>query len=89
LVKAEIKGGIISHKAYPSFTKMSDGTIAYIVNRKEFDTYLVEEAKKAGVKFLSSCEFNSFEKKGDLIRANTSRGMFSVGLCEEKVLQIR
>ncbi len=77
LVKAVIREGILGYSAEESFALPSQKPLAYIMDRSEFDSFLVEKAQQVGAELWQECELLGFEE-GERIKVFTSKGKVEV-----------
>ncbi|WP_333784399.1 geranylgeranyl reductase family protein [Thermocrinis sp.] len=73
LIKHTIKVGTLGYEGREFFTLPHSSTLAYIVDRSEFDYFLVKKALEAGAEVWDECEFLGLNK-GKRIEVLTSRG---------------
>ncbi|WP_448587552.1 geranylgeranyl reductase family protein [Thermocrinis sp.] len=73
LVKHIITFGTLGYEGEESFTLPSSRPLAYIVQRSQFDHFLVEKAVEAGAELWERCEFLGLEM-GNPISISTSKG---------------
>ncbi len=71
-----IKGGILGYGGREEFELSADEEVAYITDRVEFDTFLLEKAQGKGADFVDECEVLGFETEGGKYRVITSKGNF-------------
>ena len=75
LILNRIKAGRLGFGGKKEYRVESHEEIAYIVDRKDFDYFLVREALKAGAELLQE-EFIGFERDGEGYRVYTSKGTY-------------
>ncbi len=68
-----IRGGFLGFRGQRFHHRVSSEPVAYIVDRKSFDFFLVESASREGVEVWEETEFIEFEDKGRLY-VRTNRG---------------
>ncbi len=68
-----IRGGILGFRGEEFVKGESEGEVAYIVDRADFDHFLTEKALQAGAHLWEGIEFRGFEE-GNKIRVKTSKG---------------
>jgi geranylgeranyl reductase family protein len=73
LIKAAIREGTLGYRGEESFSLPSEKPLAYIVDRAEFDYFLVQKAQQVGVELWQECELLGFEE-GERIKVYTSKG---------------
>ncbi|WP_448584251.1 geranylgeranyl reductase family protein [Thermocrinis sp.] len=73
LIKHTIKVGTLGYEGREFFTLPYPSALAYIVERSEFDHFLVKKALEAGAEVWDGCEFLGFNR-GKAIEVLTSRG---------------
>jgi len=73
LIKQTIKEGILGYEGREFFTLPHSSTLAYIVDRSEFDHFLVKKALEAGAEVWDGCEFLGFNE-GKRMEILTSMG---------------
>jgi geranylgeranyl reductase family protein len=76
LVLNRISSGVLGYAGTESFEVPAEEPIAYIIDRVEFDTFLLEKAQQEGAHLLQECEFFYLEKEGARYRISTSKGVF-------------
>ncbi|MCS7284145.1 MAG: geranylgeranyl reductase family protein [Hydrogenobacter thermophilus] len=76
LVLNRIRGGVLGYSNKESFELLTDREIAYIVDRAEFDAFLLEKAQEEGVEVLQECEVLSIEANSGKCKVITSKGSF-------------
>lgn len=76
LVLNRISSGVLGYAGNESFEVPAGEDIAYIIDRSEFDTFLLEKAQQEGTHLLQECEFFHLEKEGTRYRISTSKGVF-------------
>lgn len=69
-------GGVLNYAGKEYIRVNFERPVAILVMRDRFDHYLVEQAKKNGVKLSENTRFNGFTYKSDLINIQTSNGDF-------------
>lgn len=73
LSKGSDKEGTLGYRGEESFSLPSEKPLAYIVDRAEFDYFLVQKAQQVGVELWQECELLGFEE-GERIKVYTSKG---------------
>ncbi len=76
LVLNRISSGVLGYAGGESFEVPAEEDIAYIIDRSEFDAFLLEKAQGAGAHLLQECEFLHLDKEGERYRISTSKGTF-------------
>lgn len=71
----KIRAGRLSYRGLEEYRLEADKEIAYIVDRRDFDFFLVEKALEAGIDLLQA-SFIGFERQGQSYRVYTSLGSF-------------
>lgn len=69
-----IRGGILGYAGKEEFELLAEEDIAYITDRAEFDTFLLEKAQEKGADIIEECEVLGFETCGKRYRVTTSKG---------------
>ena len=73
LVLNDIKGGLLGFRGENYLSVTSERPVAYIVDRSDFDSFLVEVAVSSGSELWDGAEFIDFEE-GFPLKVRTSRG---------------
>ncbi|MFN7064726.1 MAG: geranylgeranyl reductase family protein [Aquificaceae bacterium] len=73
LILNRIRAGSLGFRGLKEYRVPADREIAYIVDRKDFDYFLVKRALEAGAELLQA-EFIGFEKEGNTYKVYTSKG---------------
>ncbi len=76
LVLNRVNSGILGYMGNGGVETPSNETVAYIVDRPQFDASFARCAQEKGVQFLEETEFLSFEKSLGKYKVYTSRGAF-------------
>lgn len=75
LLLNKIRAGRLGYRGVEDYRLETKEEIAYIVDRKDFDFFLVNEALKAGTELIQG-EFLSFEEEKGGYKVYTSKGVF-------------
>lgn len=89
-IENEINGVIFNSKCR-KYTLKRKKTISYVINRLEFDNFLLESAKNAGVKIAYEL-FESFEERGDYLLVKTDKSQYKtkiLGGCDGSLSTVR
>ncbi|MFN4320124.1 MAG: geranylgeranyl reductase family protein [Aquificaceae bacterium] len=73
LILNTIKGGRLGYKGLEDYYVPAGTEVAYIVDRKDFDYFLVEKSVKAGTELIQA-EFLGFEREKEAYKVYTSKG---------------
>jgi len=75
LILNTIRAGKLGYRGLQEYEVKANRDIAYIVDRSQFDHFLLEKALEVGAELLIG-EFMGFEKEGKTYKVYTSRGNF-------------
>ncbi len=75
LILNTISSGKLGYRGLQEYEVEANREVAYIVDRSEFDHFLVQKALEVGAELLIG-EFMGFEKEGNQYKVYTSRGNF-------------
>ncbi|MFN3813824.1 MAG: geranylgeranyl reductase family protein [Aquificaceae bacterium] len=76
LVLNRVSSGILGYIGKECVETPFNETVAYIVDRAQFDAFFVKRAQENGVQLVEEAEFLSFEKSCGKYKVFTSKGVF-------------
>ena len=75
-----ITGANLRFQGYPSVSKDIDPPVGCTVVRRQFDAFLLEQARAAGAHFFAETTFIDLTKKHETVEVQTDRGTFECRL---------